>query len=117
MRSRGMPACWGHVPGMPVPDCLWPMAVTVMDATVCVGRQNVLYGLSPSAMQETGILGARHWEAPNLPVCSTCFVHPCHGPSPEEEVGPLLSLPEQDDLSMSHLQHGMDPVSLETMPN
>lgn len=82
-----------------------------MDAIACVGRQHVLYGLPPSAMQETGILGARHWEAPNIPVCSTCFVHPCHGPSPEEEVGPLLPLPEQDDLSMSHLQHGMDPVS------
>lgn len=113
-----MPACWGRVPGMLLPGCPRPRAVTVMDAIVWAGRQHVPYGLPLSLLHKTGIQGARQREALNLPACSTCFAPPCCKPSPEEEVGPLLlSVPEWGDLSMSHLQNDMDPVSLETAPN
>lgn len=118
-RSRGTPACWGRVPQIPLPGRPRPRPVTVMDAIACAGGQHVPRGLSPSALLKTGIQGARHREAPNLPVCcSTCFALPRLQPSLEEEVGPfLLSLPEWDDLSMSHSRHDRDPVSLETVPN
>lgn len=72
--------------------------------------------------QTTTSLGAvsflLHKKAPNLPTCSTCFAPPCCKSSLEEEVGQLLlCLPEWDNLSMSHLQQDVDPVSLETAPS
>lgn len=52
------------------------------------------------------------------PLAAPALLPHAHEPSPKEEVGPLLlSLPEWDDLSMSHLWHNMDPVSSETVPN
>lgn len=90
----------------------------MMNAIEWDGRQHVPYGLSPSLQHKTGIQEMRQREAPNIPACSTCFAPPCREPTPEEEVGLLfLSLPEWDDLSMSHLRHDMDPVSLETALN
>lgn len=52
-RSGGMPACWGCVQGMLLPGCLWPRAVTVMDAIAWAGRQHVPHGLNPSPLHKT----------------------------------------------------------------
>lgn len=110
-RSRGMPACWDYVLGMLHPGCLWPRTVTVMDAIAWAGRQHLLHGpFSLCRKQESKEQGSRKLQTSLLPV--PAFLLHTVSPPWRKRGYLLLSLPEWDDLSMSHLRHDMDPCSL-----